>query len=185
MHLASQRARAHLDADFGQRLTNSLIGVALGAKPEDLRGIGGSLAVGTSGLTFGLKLHGRASGGDVPNLDWGRACPSDDFGRRTIDLASALVRVRARSSRLAAGFWVACVGFGSPWRRLCAAYAPPCVRSSRRPGPRIDDSKLGIIGLGTSIRANTECVGECSDRRPAADLRNASLAPPLFPFVGS
>jgi hypothetical protein len=33
-----------------------------------------------------------------------------------------------------------------------------------------DDFADEIIGPMTSIRANTECVGECRDRRPAADL---------------
>jgi hypothetical protein len=36
----------------------------------------------------------------------------------------------------------------------------------------------------TSIEANTECVGECRDRRPAASFTSASLASRLFPSVG-
>ena len=40
-----------------------------------------------------------------------------------------------------------------------------------RPG---DDSWAEIIGLETSIRANTECVGECRDRRSAASFTSAS-----------
>ena len=34
--------------------------------------------------------------------------------------------------------------------------------------PARDDSGFGIIGLEASIRANTECVGECRDRRGGA-----------------
>ena len=41
-------------------------------------------------------------------------------------------------------------------------------------GPSRDDSGFGSIGLGASIRANTECVGECRDRRPAASFTSAS-----------
>ena len=40
---------------------------------------------------------------------------------------------------------------------------------------RFDDSGLEIIGLVTSIEANTECIGECRDRRPAASFTSASL----------
>ena len=40
-----------------------------------------------------------------------------------------------------------------------------------RPG---DDSWAEIIGPVTSIRAETECIGECRDRRPAASFTSAS-----------
>ncbi len=40
-----------------------------------------------------------------------------------------------------------------------------------RPG---DDSWVEIIGPVTSIRAETECIGECRDRRPAASFTSAS-----------
>ena len=38
-----------------------------------------------------------------------------------------------------------------------------------------DDSWAEIIGRATSIEANTECIGECRDRRPAASFTSASL----------
>ena len=37
-----------------------------------------------------------------------------------------------------------------------------------------DDSWAEIIGPVTSIRAETECIGECRDRRPAASFTSAS-----------
>src|SRR5574337_1954800 len=43
-----------------------------------------------------------------------------------------------------------------------------------RPG---DDSWAEIIGPVTSIRAETECIGECRDRRPAASFTSASRPP--------
>ena len=55
----------------------------------------------------------------------------------------------------------------SPVRRLCGAR--PRARDCR-----FDDSGFEIIGLVTSIEANTECIGECRDRRPAASFTSAS-----------
>ena len=66
-------------------------------------------------------------------------------------------------------------------RRLIVAlsahrrYAPSSARRLRDVRQlawhcRFDDSGLEIIGLVTSIEANTECVGECRDRRGGADV---------------
>lgn len=56
---------------------------------------------------------------------------------------------------------------------------PGQMRAGHGPGgglsrSRSDDSRLEIIDLGASIRANTECIGECRDRRPAAGFTSAS-----------
>jgi hypothetical protein len=52
--------------------------------------------------------------------------------------------------RLAGGYGPSCVGFAS-LREQCSSTT----------GLRIDGSGLEIVGLVTSIEANTECVGEC------------------------
>jgi signal transduction histidine kinase len=64
----------------------------------------------------------------------------------------------ASADRHLAGALAACpVAFASPLRRTPAGL-----------GCRFDDSGLEIIGLLTSIETNTECIGECRDRRLAA-----------------
>jgi hypothetical protein len=70
----------------------------------------------------------------------------------------------ATAVRRLAGASAACpVVFASPLRR-----APACL------GLPFDESGLEIIGPMTSIRAETECIGECRDRRHAASFTSAS-----------
>ena len=56
-YLSPQRAFAQLDSNVGERLADRLVGVALGAQPQDLAGIRRGLAVGASGWALGLQLH--------------------------------------------------------------------------------------------------------------------------------
>jgi hypothetical protein len=60
-YLPPQRALAQLDANFGERLADRLVRVALAAQPHDLGGIRRSLAVSAPGWTFGLQLHGGSA----------------------------------------------------------------------------------------------------------------------------
>lgn len=66
---------------------------------------------------------------------------------------------RRRGSGFAAGVKA---GPGLALRLVNPIDADPSLRPAR------DDSGFGFIGLEASIRANTECVGECRDRRGGA-----------------
>lgn len=55
----------------------------------------------------------------------------------------------------------------SAWPRFAFRLVNP-IDTGPSLRPARDDSGSGIIGLDASIRANTECVGECRDRRGGA-----------------
>ena len=81
--------------------------------------------------------------------------------------------------------WAGCGADGVRFRDGCGPGGPHAVRLRSGCGPhsspatdparaRFDDFCQEIIGLVTLIEANTECVGECRDRRPAASFTSAS-----------
>lgn len=135
-HLPTQRACAHRDVDVIQRLADRLVGIAGAAQPRDLRGIRSSLAIGATGLAFGVQLHGRARFGDTVNLGRCGASGRDDLRRKFIGSASGSRRMGVRPRRLSDAFapprrWVVTLrvsseSLASALRRLADGFAAPC-----------------------------------------------------------